>query len=516
MKTMKFFSMAALALVGAVMIGCTNDDNIIDEPQQPVNTSKVETLTTTISLDGGATTRALTEGGVKTFAAGDQIAVVYENTSGTIVKAVSVALKATDITDGGKSANFTVEVTAPNKSKNVTFIYPASMAKDDGTVNYDTLATQDGTMATISSNLDVCTYSGAWNGSNLPAEVSLTNELAICKFTVKESAGSTDITENVTRLTIKNGSDIYTVNTSSLSTIWMVIKPVSTGDITVYAAKGKELYKKTVSGKTLGAGNLYPINVTTTKIEGAVSGLFLVNGNLIYFSKGNLQTKTTNQGGAWTWGFATNQYDFANNGTRSNKVSGDGTVSSTGTSTVDLFGWVGASNTTWSGATMYGITNSTVLRSSDGYGDQVNEALKSDWGNTIGSGWRTLTSAEWTSLFSNHHYARADVHGKNGILILPLGCTLNINNSTEDYDAITYSTEWDNTLEPDGVVFLPAAGSRSGAIVSVGNACGYYWSATSSDDNIGAAIRLEFTNTLAPRIAVQDRNFGHAVRLVGE
>ena len=31
-KTMRFLSMTALALVGAVMTGCTNDDNFIDEP----------------------------------------------------------------------------------------------------------------------------------------------------------------------------------------------------------------------------------------------------------------------------------------------------------------------------------------------------------------------------------------------------------------------------------------------------------------------------------------------------
>ena len=81
MKTMKnFLSMAALALMGAMMTGCSSDDNF-DNPQQPENKSKVVTLTTTVGLDGGAITRALTADGTKTFAEGDQIAVIYTNTS---------------------------------------------------------------------------------------------------------------------------------------------------------------------------------------------------------------------------------------------------------------------------------------------------------------------------------------------------------------------------------------------------------------------------------------------------
>ena len=154
-KTMRFLSMAALALVGAMMTGCTNDDNIIDELQQPASKNNVVTMTTTVSLDGGAaTTRALTSGGVKTFAVGEQIALVYQNTNSETVKAVSVALESTDITDGGKSATFTFELTDPNKEQNVTYIYPAAMAKADGSVNYDALASQDGTLGHLQHSLE--------------------------------------------------------------------------------------------------------------------------------------------------------------------------------------------------------------------------------------------------------------------------------------------------------------------------------------------------------------------------
>ena len=51
--------------------------------------------------------------------------------------------------------------------------------------------------------------------------------------------------------------------------------------------------------------------------------------------------------------------------------------------------------------------------------------MKSDWGNTIGSGWRTLTSAEWTYLFDSRtttsgvRYAKATVNGVSGVILLP-------------------------------------------------------------------------------------------------
>ena len=109
-KTIRFLSMAALVFVGAIITGCSTDDDStsLDQPA-----SKTVTLTTTISMDGSATTRALTEAGVKTFAVGEQIAVVYTNTSSKRVKAVSNALVVGDITNSGKTAKITVTLENP-------------------------------------------------------------------------------------------------------------------------------------------------------------------------------------------------------------------------------------------------------------------------------------------------------------------------------------------------------------------------------------------------------------------
>ena len=49
-KTMRFLSLAALALVGAVLTGCSSsDDSIVDTPKQPAQTGNVVTVTTTVS-----------------------------------------------------------------------------------------------------------------------------------------------------------------------------------------------------------------------------------------------------------------------------------------------------------------------------------------------------------------------------------------------------------------------------------------------------------------------------------
>ena len=149
MKTMKYFlSMAALALVGAMTVSCSSDDNIIDQAQQPVNKNNVVTLTTTVGFADDGTTRALTGTGVKTFAAGETMAIYYwKNKGNDHVKAVSAPLTPGDITNGGKSATFTFTLDNPYKDMSVSYVYPAAMANADFTPNYDALYNnQDGTL----------------------------------------------------------------------------------------------------------------------------------------------------------------------------------------------------------------------------------------------------------------------------------------------------------------------------------------------------------------------------------
>ena len=330
MKTMKkFLSMAALALVGAVMTGCSSDDDsTISNPQQPENKNNVVTLTTTVGLeDGAATTRALTSGGVKTFAANETMALVYKNKSGNTVKAVSAALTAGDISGTGenlnKTATFTFTLEDPDKTQNVTYIYPAAMAGETD-VNYAALNSQDGTLSTLSSNLDLATFSGAWDGASLPS-ATLTNQLAILAITLKNSDGSSDITSDITGMTLSDGTNNYAVTRSAAAgPIYVAIRPTASAAINITATDGSNNYTKSLTGKTYEVNNGY--NVSWRMAEEAPTGktinlstiyddLLAMNGDMLTGTLGEnhkisiaagatvtLDNASINANGAWSSG----------------------------------------------------------------------------------------------------------------------------------------------------------------------------------------------------------------------
>lgn len=237
--------MTALAMVGAVMTGCSSDDDEV------VDNNKVRVLTTTIGFeDSPALTRALTAGGVKTFAESDKIAVIYKNTGGVTVKAVNGTNP--EISNDGRSARFTITALNPDQSKRMAYIYPASMANDDGSVNYGALNTQDGTLTTLANSLDFCMADDlSWDGSEKLPGATLKNQLAILAITLKN--GDAFINSSITKLVINDGTYTYTVNrTPSEGAIYVAIRPVDNVTITVNANDGA--YTKTLTSKTYSAG----------------------------------------------------------------------------------------------------------------------------------------------------------------------------------------------------------------------------------------------------------------------
>lgn len=271
----------------------------------------------------------------------------------------------------------------------------------------------------------------------------------------------------------------------------------------------------------------------TVKPAGPLSGKFTVNagGSQVSFSKGNLQATTRDNGKHWSWDFATNQWDCIGNAAANNAINGNGTVSTNGT--VDLFRWVGASSG-FTGGAQYGISNSETA--SD-YGTSASESLKSDWGNTIGTGWRTLTSAEWYYLLairtsgstvngtSNARCTMATINtdgtAVKGLILFPDGVTIAADEATSWGDinyksnyATNCTTDQWTALAAKGCVFLPAAGSRSGyGINSVGNN-GLYWSSTPYEYSADKAYYSSFTSSLLNPYNYTARIVGCAVRLV--
>lgn len=535
-KSINILSMAAIVIVGTVMMGC----NKIEAGVEPQPENNTVTLTTTVGLDGGAETRALTSTGVKTFAANETMALFYCDNQGYCVKAVSEPLTAGNITNEGKSATFTFTLTNPDKKEEVFFIYPAAMADedDDDLLNYKALNCQDGTLATLSSSLDLATKTASWNGESLPA-VTLENQLAILAITLKDATGTNNITDGITGLTIYAGTQSYAISRSAAAgPIYVAICPTWSANIKVTATDGTNYYSKSLTGKTYEASNGYNVSWRMTQIEPP----FTVNnsGNQVNFAPGNLQA--TYYGSAWTWAFAANQWDYIGNAAGNTSINGNGTISGTGT--VDLFGWVGASST-WTGAAQYGISNATTVNSTDTYGNNDTEALKSDWGNTISDGytWRTLTKDEWGYVFNNrssrstvgttnnarytHATINTDGSGVNGIILFPdlvtiessAFTTLGNVNSSSNWDTKCTTAQW-TALAAKGCVFLPAAGRREGSLVEYAGNIGYYWSSSPYksfyDGNADSAYRVYFSSYDMTYSSNLGRHRGMSVRLVRE
>lgn len=280
-KTIRFFSMAALALVGAVMTGCSSDDNTVNNPQ-PENGS---VLKTTISLDNGdATTRALSvdfvnKKATKTFAVGDQIAVFYKDGKGRTMRALSNALTSGDIHNEGKTADITVDFVgsggaAAAANSQIRFVYPHYMAQetidtdalidDANTIYYSRLTNQTGNLDDLGRLLDLATFDGSLSGSSLPTSVTLTNRLAILALTLKNSDGSSIITGGLENVNIV-GSKPYTVMpkegvTFGQDVIYVAIQPEATS-FGIAAPLSTGIYMKALGDRTFEAGHFYNLPV---------------------------------------------------------------------------------------------------------------------------------------------------------------------------------------------------------------------------------------------------------------
>ena len=536
-KTMKYLSIVSIVLAGAMIMGCSQEDLPNLQPETP--SGNVVIRTATISMEGEEPTRALTEHGVKTFEVGDKIAVIYQNNEGFFTKA-EATLATGDITDGGKSAKITVTLTNPKADGSVRYYYPSSMVWDNGNENYDPLySEQDGTLGKIASNFDYAKFEGTLAGTELPSG-TLANLLAICKFTIKDGE-STDITSQLTRLTIKNGSDVYFINPSSLDNIWVALRPISSGNIDIYAAKTWKLFKKTVTGNpTLAANTLTPITVTAPQVEGALSGLFSINDShdLVYFSKGNLQAQWDGTNSYWKWMFAEYQHEYIQNFQANIRPK-----SPDNGDKIDLFGW-----STGTLDNFFGI--------SDSDDDDDYSGLFFDWGwsNIINGGgnkqWRTPSKSEFDYILNfrlsgnqiagedDARYIRVQL-GKaedsiKGIVIFPdhyvlptlehTTITWNDINEENSPGVILHWGDW-GKMEAAGAVFLPAAGYREGievTLVGENYPEGNYW--TSSQGSAGECANCmdfgkykdDYENYYY-RIYFPDysRSSGFSVRLVG-
>lgn len=299
--------------------------------------------------------------------------------------------------------------------------------------------------------------------------------------------------------------------------------------------------------------------------EGAINGLFTINenGDQVYFSQGNLQYQASTN----TWRFAEKQWDMLakpEDMTSHHEAYGDVADMSTqytpsSTAWIDMFGW-GTSG--WHDNNdpynvyyePWSTSNQELVPYCDpnvwGYGPSMNMPSPSliessanyDWGvyNAISNGgnaaglWRTLTLDEWEYVFhtrstdSGIHFVMACVNDVNGVILLPDNwsndyCSLNAADQEGNFTNNVISLAvWNNSLQVNGAVFLPATGERSGPwVYSIGER-GKYWQVIHDGSDWGHSVvrvvSFGFVNSgyvyIGGGFGWTYRCFGVSVRLV--
>ena len=476
-------TLAALLMAGAALTACSSEDNFMNE--QPVNPTEPKTYTMTVqatkSTGDNMETRGLSLDG-KTLNVkwneGEQVEVVQ--TSGSTSKSLGT-LKAKASTNG--ITTLTGELVGLQTDAQLKFYLHSA--------SYDYTG-QTGVLLSDANSIEekydyafAATNDYTIDGTNVtvPSGINLEAQQSIVKFTFVDNNGNS---LNAQSLEIETKNPLVEKmnnidGTGSSQVKSMTITPASATNVIYAAIPNTEPNKDRPNDYTLtvtdGNGKLYTytknvtftngkyyeVKVKMTEKPDLLSGVFSVSSTKkVKFSKGNLRYASG------TWSFFNNQYDY---------------YTSYSEDAWDKFGWS-------TSATTYGMNTSKT------YGTYSGDFV--DWGATMGTGWFTLSSAEWTYLFNtrsastvggteNGRYAKAKVNDVQGVILFPDtythpdGVTAPTGvNATGDtgWNGNSYTVADWTKMESAGCVFLPAAGCRSGSSVDKLGTFGYFWSAT--------------------------------------
>ena len=230
----KYIMMVALTLLVAA---CINDNNEPTTPPTPPTPQETVGIPFTATINGvnEAASRSLSEDGnriVTAWEVNEEVALVYtvgETAYNTTATVTSV--------DANGSATISASLQSGTvDGTDVTIIYPASAA--DGTtgqVKADLLATQNGQLTgegSIAEKYDVRKGEGLLSvgaTASLKSSVSLTNQFAIFKLTLKNADGSAAV--NTQTLVVSNelNAVLTTVTTSAATDVmYVAIDPANT------------------------------------------------------------------------------------------------------------------------------------------------------------------------------------------------------------------------------------------------------------------------------------------------
>ena len=504
MKTKTIFKTLAFAMMMPAMMlttACSSEDDLVNNTAENTVTSKGYALPVTVNVTrGDATTRATytydegTKKGTLSFSEGDKLFVSgfaegyggydYEF-AGELTWQSGKTFSGTIYTsnDYSGTADALFKAASGNGYVNATLLpagygsYGFLTIDDDYDTEekYDDFISYNNTYTLATSKADGVAQFSYEKSYNYDNGFDLSPENAILNFTISGLAASTDV---LVSLTSSAYNITGTVTTDAFGTATFAAGVEDGTDLNSLALTVAGNAITLVNSSTeLTAGHIY--NIARNVIpEGAISGQFSVsNTKKVYFSKGNLRYASG------TWSFFDHQYDY---------------YTSYSAGAWDHFGWSTSANT-------YGMSTSGT--SSTYSGNFV------DWGATMGSGWRTLSRAEWTYLFNTRTVNGGKGSGKSYTYGQNVNNVLGVVLYPDDYTGAAYTTgsNW-STFESAGCVFLPAAGSRDGTSVNYFGSNGYYWSGTANGTS--SAYRVSFYSSGGDPQNSTGREYGCSVRLV--
>lgn len=275
----------ALLLVAGIASCSQQDELIVNNEPEPSKAVK-QTIQVKFGSGNDGVTRAVDADGHKSVSVDDKIAVLYgASGEGRYNHKAQANVDAFDATTN--TATISVTLTDANKDDKFFMAYPDwydgggpfDVYLDASLMTYK-LGTQDGTLESLSSNLDYCKVEGTLNGTTLPDNLTLDNQLCILKYTLLDVSDDNNITSSITSFGISDGTHNYTVNPSSLSTIYVAMLPISSAPFTFTASDGANIYKKTVASATLAAGGIYTTTLRMTKQVSNLGKVMGANGSI--------------------------------------------------------------------------------------------------------------------------------------------------------------------------------------------------------------------------------------------
>ena len=269
-------SLLFLSLLSLLFLGsCASDDALTEQTQDPEPDVPTIPFTGTITTGNGpsAVAQALTaddgpfhalsdEGTTlkATWEVGDELALIV---NGTLCKAT-----VSEVTGNKAYISASVPATVSDGAE-ARLIYPYTAVNESTLeVKAGLLSEQDGTLATIAKELDVCKGSGtlsvANNTAKLKADVTMLEQYCIWRFATQCNGSALPIDQ----LTIKQGDEvyysIYLPSSGTSSGIYVVLSPSSAAEYTFTAAPIQSLcaednivLTKTVSNLSLAAQKFY-------------------------------------------------------------------------------------------------------------------------------------------------------------------------------------------------------------------------------------------------------------------